>query len=262
MGVGVGGGQLLLRHPQTPSFLTLLACTWPLQTRLSARSQLDSQQTSPKKREFDLPIPFQIFGVTKPPKSHVTVALPPPRTSTCKVHCSRPRRPSSPTPSCTAPSTRIPTPTMLTSRVTLPRLPLSLRHLSTSPRRLGPAPPELLALKELVEDEHHILARDWLDSFVPEDVPKTSYEVSYARSSGPGGQHVNKTNSKAVVRFDVFRARGVWLPPFLVAALQQSVSETGTGDGRGIVCERDRERIERKRGKSGHECTRLCEWEV
>jgi peptidyl-tRNA hydrolase ICT1 len=111
---------------------------------------------------------------------------------------------------------------MLASRVALPRLPRNLRHLSTSPRRLGPAPPELLALKELVDDEHHILARDWLDTFVPEDVPKTSYEVSYARSSGPGGQHVNKTNSKAVVRFDVFRARGVWLPPFLVPALQQS----------------------------------------
>ncbi|CAK9783917.1 hypothetical protein CC85DRAFT_322259 [Cutaneotrichosporon oleaginosum] len=97
-----------------------------------------------------------------------------------------------------------------------------IRHIFSSTPSLGPAPPKLLALKELVEDEHHALARDWLDGFVPEDVPKTSYEVSYARSSGPGGQHVNKTNSKAVVRFDVFRARGAWLPPFLVPALQQS----------------------------------------
>ncbi|BEI81624.1 hypothetical protein CcaverHIS002_0207840 [Cutaneotrichosporon cavernicola] len=107
------------------------------------------------------------------------------------------------------------------ARVTVPRLP-HLRHLSTSPYTLAPASDELLALKELVNDGDHALARDWLDDFVPEDVPKTSYEVSYARSSGPGGQHVNKTNSKAVVRFDVFRARGTWLPPFLVPALQQS----------------------------------------
>lgn len=106
----------------------------------------------------------------------------------------------------------------------IPRHAPSFRPLSSSSSRLGPASPELLALKELVKDEDHALAREWLDDFVPEDVPKTSYEVSYARSSGPGGQHVNKTNSKAVVRFDLHRAKAVWLPPFVVPALQQSVS--------------------------------------
>lgn len=122
--------------------------------------------------------------------------------------------------------------------VTLPRLSGTLRHLSTSPRCLGPASPDLLALKDLVDDEDHALARDWLDAFALEDVPKSSYQVSYARSSGPGGQHVNKTNSKAVVRFDVFRARGVWLPPFLVPALQQSVSrwDCERGSVRRRVC--------------------------
>jgi ribosome-associated protein len=32
-------------------------------------------------------------------------------------------------------------------------------------------------------------------------------DVSYVRSSGPGGQNVNKTNSKAVVRWNVRAAR-------------------------------------------------------
>lgn len=108
-------------------------------------------------------------------------------------------------------------------------LPLSRCRLSTSAFRLSPASSKLLALNELIDDEHHALARQWLDDFVPEDVPKESYQVSYARSSGPGGQHVNKTNSKAVVRFDLHRAKGVWLPPFVVPALQKSVSESGRG---------------------------------
>jgi ribosome-associated protein len=33
--------------------------------------------------------------------------------------------------------------------------------------------------------------------------------VTYVRSSGPGGQNVNKTNSKAVVRWNVRRAPGI-----------------------------------------------------
>lgn len=34
-------------------------------------------------------------------------------------------------------------------------------------------------------------------------------EISYVRSSGPGGQNVNKTSTKAVVRWNVRRAPGV-----------------------------------------------------
>ncbi len=35
------------------------------------------------------------------------------------------------------------------------------------------------------------------------DIPKRELTISYCRSSGPGGQHVNKTDSKAVIKFNV-----------------------------------------------------------
>ncbi|HEY2837569.1 MAG TPA: alternative ribosome rescue aminoacyl-tRNA hydrolase ArfB [Pirellulales bacterium] len=37
-------------------------------------------------------------------------------------------------------------------------------------------------------------------------VPQSEFEFSYARSSGPGGQNVNKVNSKATLRWPVTRS--------------------------------------------------------
>ena len=54
--------------------------------------------------------------------------------------------------------------------------------------RLARAPPELLLLKSLEGENDHKLARVWLADFDRNDIPKTSYEVTYSRSSGPGGQ--------------------------------------------------------------------------
>jgi ribosome-associated protein len=34
-------------------------------------------------------------------------------------------------------------------------------------------------------------------------IPDEEFQISFARSSGPGGQNVNKTNSKAVLHWDV-----------------------------------------------------------
>ncbi|KAL4648060.1 peptidyl-tRNA hydrolase ICT1, mitochondrial [Arapaima gigas] len=44
--------------------------------------------------------------------------------------------------------------------------------------------------------------------FVP--VPPDRLTVTYSRSSGPGGQHVNKVNSKVEIRFHVETAD--WIP--------------------------------------------------
>jgi peptidyl-tRNA hydrolase ICT1 len=41
-------------------------------------------------------------------------------------------------------------------------------------------------------------------------VPLDKIDFSYARSSGPGGQNVNKVNTKAEIRFNV--ASSDWIP--------------------------------------------------
>ena len=38
-------------------------------------------------------------------------------------------------------------------------------------------------------------------------IPLREFEFGYARSSGPGGQNVNKVNSKVVLRWNVARSR-------------------------------------------------------
>lgn len=41
-------------------------------------------------------------------------------------------------------------------------------------------------------EEEQIAARNWLASFSPSTIPKSLYEITYSRSSGPGGQNVDK----------------------------------------------------------------------
>lgn len=43
-------------------------------------------------------------------------------------------------------------------------------------------------------------------------VPREAVAVTYARSSGPGGQNVNKVSTKASLRVDVSEAASWWLP--------------------------------------------------
>ena len=44
------------------------------------------------------------------------------------------------------------------------------------------------------------------DSRLPFGIPESELALSYSRSSGPGGQNVNKTSSKATLRWDPFRS--------------------------------------------------------
>lgn len=115
---------------------------------------------------------------------------------------------------------------------------------TSTPSCLAKPPPELVHLKSLNGEEEHRLARSWVVDFGPDDIPKKSYETSYARSSGPGGQvcslclhmhqprprshqfqHVNTTSSKAVVRLPLSPALGTWLPRYIMSEVQKSVSE-------------------------------------
>ncbi|TKA63609.1 hypothetical protein B0A55_11635 [Friedmanniomyces simplex] len=43
-------------------------------------------------------------------------------------------------------------------------------------------------------------ARKWLAKLDPETIPRSICDVTFSRSSGPGGQNVNKVSSKATLR--------------------------------------------------------------
>jgi len=43
---------------------------------------------------------------------------------------------------------------------------------------------------EDLDEEELKAARSWLTTFTPESIPKSICEVSFSRSSGPGGQNV------------------------------------------------------------------------
>ncbi|KAF2263521.1 hypothetical protein CC78DRAFT_581412 [Lojkania enalia] len=63
-------------------------------------------------------------------------------------------------------------------------------------------------------------ARLWLELGINEDMfPKTIGTVTYSRSSGPGGQNVNKVNSKATLKVLVENLVP-YLPPPIYSAVQ------------------------------------------
>ncbi|KAI5790731.1 peptidyl-tRNA hydrolase domain-containing protein [Peziza echinospora] len=70
------------------------------------------------------------------------------------------------------------------------------------------------------EDEEDIAeARKWLKEFTVDSIPKQFYETTYSRSSGPGGQNVNKVSSKATLRFDLHKASN-FLPSLIMKRIK------------------------------------------
>ncbi|DAA75055.1 TPA_exp: Peptidyl-tRNA hydrolase domain protein [Trichophyton benhamiae CBS 112371] len=49
-------------------------------------------------------------------------------------------------------------------------------------------------------DDELRAARTWLAQLTVETIPRSICAVSFSRSSGPGGQNVNKVNSKATIK--------------------------------------------------------------
>ncbi|KAL2399834.1 hypothetical protein ABEF93_001733 [Exophiala dermatitidis] len=70
------------------------------------------------------------------------------------------------------------------------------------------------SLKAESHESEYAAAREWLKKFNAVDSLRDIGEVSYSRSSGPGGQNVNKVNSKAQLRVPVARLLPL-IPPIL-----------------------------------------------
>ncbi|MBP7133918.1 aminoacyl-tRNA hydrolase [Patescibacteria group bacterium] len=82
-----------------------------------------------------------------------------------------------------------------------------------------------------------VQASETLDSMSPIVIPVSEMEFRFDRAGGPGGQNVNKVNSKAVLHWNVFLSKV--LSPQQKDLLQQKLTLSDNGD---IVIHARRER--------------------
>ncbi|KZT38851.1 hypothetical protein SISSUDRAFT_956600, partial [Sistotremastrum suecicum HHB10207 ss-3] len=79
-----------------------------------------------------------------------------------------------------------------------------------------PLAPRLTSLATSQEKEE---ATRWIASFRDANIIRDDVELSFSRSSGPGGQNVNKVNSKATVRCLI---SANWIPLWAHEILKRS----------------------------------------
>ena len=65
------------------------------------------------------------------------------------------------------------------------------------------------------------------------EIPQKVLKFKYSRSSGPGGQHVNKTETKVEARFNVMSAK--WLPVDTRSAISKQYRKIITKEGDLVV---------------------------
>jgi ribosome-associated protein len=86
-------------------------------------------------------------------------------------------------------------------------------------------------------------------------VPFSEIELSYARSSGPGGQNVNKVNSKVILHWNILRSPS--LTESLRARLLSRLASKLTVEGE-IVISSDRFRDQGRNREDCFEKLRAC----
>ncbi|MCJ1471299.1 hypothetical protein MMC07_009947 [Pseudocyphellaria aurata] len=106
----------------------------------------------------------------------------------------------------------------------------------------------LSKVPESFSDQDQADARKWLASFTADTIPRKLGQVSFSKSSGPGGQNVNKVNSKATVRFQMKDLTPI-IPAILYAQLL--ASKYYAANSHSLVIHADGSR---KQADNVHEC--------
>ncbi|KAK4047999.1 hypothetical protein OIV83_005033 [Microbotryomycetes sp. JL201] len=84
--------------------------------------------------------------------------------------------------------------------------------------------PRAPSLDALGSQDDMKLARAWIEQLRelnPDALPRDAVDVSYSRSSGPGGQNVNKVSTKATVRLLLNRSKS-FVPAYAIRNLSKS----------------------------------------
>ncbi|KAI0775266.1 hypothetical protein BD413DRAFT_603224 [Trametes elegans] len=77
---------------------------------------------------------------------------------------------------------------------------------SGSGRDHFPVPPAFTVIENASQSAE---ARAWIERFKAREIPRNAVELTFSRSSGPGGQNVNKVNTKATIRVPI---QTPWIP--------------------------------------------------